>query len=96
MSFNMTMTKKTPKRLCVACREMREKAELVRITKSKDGEISLDLTGKMPGRGAYICKSEECLKKARKTRALERAFSVNIEDAVYEMLAKSLSEAENE
>lgn len=90
------MTKKTPKRLCVACREMREKNELVRITKSKDGEISLDLTGKMPGRGAYICRSEDCLAKARKTRALERAFSVSIEDAVYDSLAKSLSEAENE
>lgn len=89
----MTTAKKTPKRLCVACREMREKGELVRITKSKEGVISLDLTGKMPGRGAYICKSTDCLAKAKKTRALERAFSTNIEDTVYDSLAKSLSEA---
>ncbi len=92
----MTKEKKIPKRLCVACREMREKGELVRITKSKDGAISLDLTGKLPGRGAYICKKLECLNRARKTRALERAFSSEISDAVYETLAKELEVAENE
>ncbi len=92
----MTMTKKTPKRLCVACREMREKNELIRITKSKDGEISLDTTGKMPGRGAYICKNPECLARAQKTKALERAFSVNISEEVYSSLKEKLSEAENE
>jgi len=89
----MTTTKKIPKRLCVACREMREKGELCRITRSKEGVISLDLTGKLPGRGAYICKKRECLEKARKTRALERAFSMSIDDAVYDSLAESLSEA---
>ena len=92
----MTKEKKIPKRLCVACREMREKGELVRITKSKDGVISLDLTGKLPGRGAYICKSVDCLARARKTRALERAFASDISDAVYDSLATELVEAENE
>ena len=92
----MTKEKKIPKRLCVACREMREKGELVRITKSKDGAISLDLTGKLPGRGAYICRSVDCLNRARKIRALERAFASDISDTVYETLAKELAEAENE
>ena len=92
----MTKEKKIPKRLCVACREMREKGELVRITKSKDGAISLDLTGKLPGRGAYICRSVDCLNRAKKIRALERAFSSDISDAVYETLTKELAEAENE
>ena len=92
----MTKEKKIPKRLCVACREMREKGELVRITKAKDGTISLDLTGKLPGRGAYICKSVECLARARKTRALERAFASDISDAVYEALTKELEEAGDE
>ena len=92
----MTKEKKIPKRLCVACREMREKGELVRITKSKDGAISLDLTGKLPGRGAYICRSVDCLNRARKIRALERAFASDISDAVYETLAKELMGAENE
>lgn len=91
----MTMTKKTPKRLCVACREMREKNELIRITRSKDGEISLDTTGKMPGRGAYICKNTDCLARAQKIKALERAFSANISDEVYASLINELSEAEN-
>ncbi len=92
----MTKEKKIPKRLCVACREMSEKGELVRITKSKDGAISLDITGKLPGRGAYICKNVDCLARAKKTRALERAFAADISDAVYESLAKELVEAENE
>ena len=92
----MTKEKKVPKRLCVACREMREKKDLVRIAKSKDGEISLDLTGKAPGRGAYLCKSTECLKKAQKSRALERAFSESISDEVYAGLSKKLAEETNE
>lgn len=92
----MTKEKKIPKRLCVACREMREKGELVRIAKSKDGAISLDLTGKLPGRGAYICRSVDCLARARKTRALERAFASEISDAVYESLAKELVVAGDE
>ncbi len=88
----MTKEKKSPRRLCVACREMCEKRELVRITKSKTGEISLDVTGKAPGRGAYICKNKSCLQKAQKTRALERAFSQNITEEVYAALQSSLSE----
>lgn len=69
------LQKKIPLRMCVGCREMRPKRELVRVVCSKDGQISVDLTGKAAGRGAYVCPTEECLKKAVKTRALERAFS---------------------
>ena len=67
------LQKKIPLRMCVGCREMRPKRELVRVVCSKDGQISVDLTGKAAGRGAYVCPTEECLKKAVKTRALERA-----------------------
>ncbi len=88
----MPKEKKVPKRLCVACREMREKGELIRITKSKDGKISFDKSGKAPGRGAYICKSMECLQKAQKSHALERAFSQSITEEIYADLRSSLSE----
>ena len=88
--------KKIPLRQCLGCNEHKPKKELLRVVRSPEGEISLDFTGKKSGRGAYICKNAACLARAQKTKALERAFSVNIEDAVYEMLAKSLSEAENE
>lgn len=88
----MTKEKKKPARLCVACREMREKNELIRVTKSKEGAISLDPTGKLPGRGAYICKSAECFGKAKKSRALERAFSAKIPDEVYDELSTALAE----
>ena len=88
----MTKEKKKPARLCVACREMREKNEFIRITKSKDGVISLDPTGKMPGRGAYICKSQDCFAKAKKSRALERAFSTKVADEIYDELSAALAE----
>ena len=81
------LQKKIPLRMCVGCREMRPKRELVRVVCSKDGQISVDLTGKAAGRGAYVCPTEECLKKAVKTRALERAFSQKIEPEVFDRLA---------
>ena len=68
------MQKKIPMRQCVGCREMRPKRELVRVVKSPEGEITLDFKGKAPGRGAYVCPNVDCLKKARKAKALERAL----------------------
>ncbi|MEG0321358.1 MAG: YlxR family protein [Oscillospiraceae bacterium] len=69
------MPKKIPQRQCVGCREMRDKTELIRVVKSPEGAVSMDFKNKLPGRGAYLCKNPDCLKKAVKTRALERAFS---------------------
>ena len=91
----MSLQKKVPHRQCVGCRMMFEKRELIRVVKSPEGEISLDFKGKKSGRGAYVCRSVECLKKARKTRALERAFSCQIPDEVYDNLSREMEE-ENE
>ena len=86
------MPKKIPLRQCVGCREHREKPELVRVVRSPEGEIALDLRGKLPGRGAYICPDPNCLKRAAKSRALERALSVPIPPEVMETLAEQLEE----
>ena len=86
----MTAAKKVPMRQCVGCREMFQKRELIRVVKSPEGDISLDFKGKAPGRGAYVCHNSECLKKARKSRALERAFSISIPDEVYDALEKQM------
>lgn len=83
-------TKKVPLRKCIGCNEMKNKKELVRIVKNKEEEISLDLTGKKAGRGAYICNNIECLKKARKQRGLERAFSTRIPEEIYDKLEQEL------
>ena len=80
------MPKKIPIRQCLGCREHKPKKELIRVVKSPEGEISLDFKGKKPGRGAYVCPNPECLKKARKARALERAFSAPMPDGVYDAL----------
>ena len=82
--------RKVPMRKCIGCNQMKDKRELVRIVKNKDGDISVDLTGKANGRGAYICKSEECLKKARKASRLERAFSAQISPEVYDKLQEEI------
>lgn len=84
--------KKIPLRQCLGCREMRPKKELIRVVRSPEGEISLDFKGKLPGRGAYVCPDMACLKKAKKARALERAFSVEIPDAVYGSLLEQMEE----
>lgn len=76
--------KKLPMRMCIACRVSKPKKELIRIVKNKEGEISIDTTGKMPGRGAYICSSVECLEKSYKSKALSRALEINMTE---EMLA---------
>ncbi len=88
--------KKIPMRMCLGCGEMKPKKELIRAVKSPEGEISLDFTGKKPGRGAYICRSGECLEKARKGRRFEKSFSCRIEESVYEVMAGELAaEPEN-
>jgi len=75
--------KKIPMRQCLGCREMFPKRELIRVVRSPEGELSLDFKGKAPGRGAYLCGKPECLKKARKSRAIERALSVEVPESVY-------------
>lgn len=82
--------KKIPMRMCTGCGEMKPKRELIRVVKSPEGEIALDRTGRLPGRGAYVCPDLECLKKARKTRRLERVFSSAIPEEVYDALEKEL------
>ena len=84
------MQKKIPMRQCLGCREMKPKRELIRVVRSPEGEISLDSKGKAPGRGAYICPAPACLKQAIKAKALERAFSTQIPEAVYEKLNEEM------
>ena len=84
------MPKKIPMRQCVGCREMKPKKELVRVVKAPDGGISVDFRGKAPGRGAYVCPSGECLKRAIKSRALERGFETVIPQEVYDRLLERM------
>lgn len=88
------MQKKIPMRQCLGCREMKPKRELIRAVKSPEGEVSLDFKGKAPGRGAYICPSRDCLCKAIKTNALNRAFSMEIPAEVYDELNKQMEAAD--
>ena len=83
--------KKIPLRKCLGCGESKDKRELVRVVRSPDGEVSLDLTGKKAGRGAYICKDVSCLKKAKKQKRFERAFECEIPDEVYAQMEDELS-----
>ncbi len=80
--------KKIPLRMCIGCREMKPKAELDRIVKTPDGAIVIDKTNKISGRGAYICKYGDCLKKAEKINALAHTFSVSVDREIYSRLAK--------
>lgn len=82
--------KKIPMRKCTGCGEMKPKIELIRVVKSPEGEISLDLTGKKSGRGAYVCRSKECFDKARKAKRFEKAFETAIPDSVYDDMAQQL------
>lgn len=92
----MQKVKKIPQRQCVGCREMKDKKELIRVVKSPQGEIGLDFGGRKPGRGAYVCRDAACLKKARKSRALERAFETQIAPEVYDALEKELGGADGQ
>ena len=82
--------RKVPMRMCVGCREMKPKKELLRVVRPQAGDAHIDRTGKAPGRGAYVCDDLECLRKARKSRALERALETSIDEAVFDQLEASL------
>ena len=82
--------KKVPMRMCTGCREMKPKIELVRIVRTTEGEIKLDLTGKLNGRGAYICKSRDCIAKVKKSNALARAFEMSVSSDIYDRLETEL------
>ncbi len=79
----MPKEKKIPLRMCIACREMKPKKEMLRIVKNAAGEIRLDFSGKLPGRGAYICNSEACIKKLNKAKLLHKTFSCEVDAGVY-------------
>ena len=82
--------KKIPLRMCVGCREMKEKKSLIRIVRSPEGEVSLDPVGKKPGRGAYVCREGECLARALKQRQIERQLQVTLTQEVTEALTREL------
>ena len=86
--------RKIPMRMCVGCREMKPKASLLRVVKPQEGDAHIDRTGKAPGRGAYVCDNIECLKKAEKTRALDRALDTRIEEGVFRALEMQISEVQ--
>ena len=86
----MTAVKKTPTRRCTGCGEHFSKSELVRILREPDGNITLDLIGKKSGRGAYICKSVECLRRARKASRIERSLECSVPSEIYETIEKEL------
>ena len=87
--------KKIPMRRCNGCNEQKTKNELIRIVRSPEGEISLDLTGKKSGRGAYICNNIECLRKVRKSRRIDKTFEITIPDEVYDSLEAQIKENDN-
>lgn len=87
--------KRIPERNCVGCGNQFPKNQLIRVVKTQSGEVFLDTTGKLSGRGAYICRNSECFKKARKAKKLERSLSVTISDEIYDKLEGQVAECEN-
>ena len=88
--------RKIPMRMCVGCREMKPKIELIRVVKPQEGDAGIDRTGKAQGRGAYVCRDIECLRKAKKSRALERALEAPIDEAVFAQLEAQIGALEAE
>ena len=84
------MQKKIPQRQCMGCRERKPKRDMIRVVRGTDGNVSLDFGGKMHGRGAYICPDPECLKKAIRSKALDRSLEVTIPEEVYDRLQKEM------
>ena len=84
------MQKKVPQRQCMGCRERKPKRDMIRVVRGTDGVVSLDFGGKMNGRGAYLCPNPECLKKAQKSKSLERSLEVPIPQEVYDRLAREM------
>lgn len=87
--------KKFPMRQCMGCNEHKPKGELIRVVRSPEGEISLDFTGKKNGRGAYLCRSAACLRRAAKSRRIDRVLDCKIDETVYEDMAKEIEENGN-
>mgnify|MGYP000985137371 CR=1 FL=1 len=90
------MPKKIPMRMCVGCREMKPKKELIRVVRSPEGEISIDLKGKKSGRGAYVCYDASCLKRALKQKQLDRALEVTITEDIAQTLTQSIGAGEQQ
>lgn len=90
------MAKKIPLRQCVGCGEMKGKRDMLRVLKTAENEICLDATGKKNGRGAYICRSRDCLRQARRNKGLERSFKMSIPNEVYDTLEKEFENFETE
>ncbi len=90
------MAKKVPLRQCVGCGEMKSKKEMMRVLKTAENEICIDVTGKKNGRGAYVCRSSECLARARKNKGLERSFKMGIPTEVYDRLEREFEDLEAE
>ena len=84
--------KKIPMRMCLGCNEMKPKKELIRVVRDKEGTVSLDLTGRAAGRGAYLCRDKECFRKARKAKRFEKSFECRIDDTVYDSMEAELDE----
>ena len=91
----MAGVKKVPLRKCVGCQEMKSKKELLRVLRCEDGSVRLDKTGRMNGRGAYLCSREECFERAVKTRGLERSLGVHISPDMYETLKEELAKSDD-
>ena len=89
------MQKKIPQRQCMGCRERKAKKEMIRVVRGTDGVVSLDFGGKLNGRGAYLCPDPECLKKAQKSKSLERSLEVPIPEEVYQRLSKEMEDGVN-
>ena len=87
--------KKIPQRQCMGCRERKEKREMIRVVRSPEGTVNLDFRGKAPGRGAYICPDPACLKKAIRSKALERSLEVAIPEEIYARLEKEMEEGKD-
>ncbi len=89
----MPAIKKIPMRTCIACREEKPKKEMLRVVKNAAGEIRLDFSGKLPGRGAYVCGNGDCIRKLRKYRLLNKAFSMQVGEEVYDAIEEEFSRA---
>ncbi len=87
------MQKKIPQRQCMGCRERKEKREMIRVVRTPEGSVSLDFSGKQNGRGAYICPNPDCLKKAIRSKSLERSLETAIPETVYARLEKEMEDS---
>ena len=87
------MQKRIPQRQCMGCRERKNKRDMIRVVRTPEGTVSLDFSGKLNGRGAYICPDPECLKKAIRSKSLDRSLEVTIPQEVYDRLQKEMEDS---